>query len=247
MSESDQEEAKRALHKLLKEFESNRGMAQMVTGKPVALMPTEEQDRLFRGFCTPQNLQVLRDSQSKLAAAKSLKLEPEEERKIDVALDTLEQLTEALADQIGGRASQSQFREKVQELLQQPLPSSEEELVGSLATQLESLFFLASQPLHEKDNWDKMIDCVQMHDALSRTRTICNVLQSDGFSASPVPRRGEATEETCKLCEESIEELENFFAGERGDVPECFSRIQEGLTQIWGDNFAAVNDRSGEA
>jgi len=235
----DKEEAeKRELHKLLLEYNANSGMAGMVCSRPVELMPESDQDRIIGGFCTPGNLEVLSISRKKLELAKNLDLTESEISKIDRAIPTLDGLIEAFTDYSDSHLSKDELREKVRKILYKPIPESQEGLIDALSRLIETLEFLATQPLDTKDSWDRMVDCVQMHDALSRAKEVCTALQPlTTNEGEQVAKRSGALDETLTVANASLEFLESFFKGDTKDedLQNHFAALSDGLKNIWID------------
>ena len=136
MNFSEPDPEKNELHKLLKEYDANRGMAQMVCGRPIELMPKEEEDRIINGFCTPNNIQILRISREKLSRAHALNLDDSEKQKVDEAVNTLGGLLEAFEGYIGQSLDRTSLRNKVRGLLERPIPSDQSELLEALSGSL---------------------------------------------------------------------------------------------------------------
>lgn len=230
----DTEEEKRQLQKLLREFESNVGMAGFVCGRPVELMPEAERTRLWDGFWIEGNLRVLKESSKKLAVTKNLDLTDSEAAKIERAIPTISELIEGFSAYLEGSLGKEELQKKVRQLLTIPIPDSEEGLIHSLSHLIETVHFLAEQDLEHKDSWDRMIDCAQMHDALKRTVDVCRALQS---TTGNNLGRGGTIEETCKLAEESCTFLETFFAGQSSSEPlqNHFKTLSAGMQSLWAE------------
>ena len=228
---------KNELHKLLKEYESNRGMAAMVCGYPVSLMPQKEQDRLFSGFLTPGNLAIFTQSRLKILATKELALDEDEASKVDSAVETLEKLFSLFSSYINSGIDRDSLREQVQATLERPIAETEDGLVDALSSNVETLLFLSSQELDGKDNWDRMVDCVQLHDALSRTIKICTALQQYFKEESKSGAQSQSVQSTLELCQNHRETLETFFKGDSSgeNLPAQFKELFSAVRELWGD------------
>ncbi len=207
MQEQDTEE-KRALQKLLREYDSNKGMAAFVCGRPVELMPAAEQERIIAGFCTHENISILAASKQKLIFARNLPLTPQEEEKLDEAIPLLEKAIEAFGAYMSGSLSLGDLRERVMNAVQKPLPRSAEEAADMFPRTVETLQFLSEEPLASKDSWDQMIDCSQMHDALTRASKLLSVIegQESPFSSETVSRLQEIVSEHLAFYEDYFRE-----------------------------------------
>jgi hypothetical protein len=228
----DLEEAKRQLEKLLREYNANRGMAAFVCGRPVELMPQSEQDRIINGFCTLENLEIISLSRRKLQKAKELQLGEAENAKIEAAIPILDGLVAVFTSYMNDQLGIAELRQEVSKLLHKPVPSVEEELVDALAHLMETLDFLAAQPLASKDNWESLIDCAQMHDALCRMKDVGTALQ--GLVAKEVGgiiKRSAAIDSTVDLAERHIEVLELFFRQEI-KIPELADHVTKLITKL---------------
>lgn len=228
---------KNHLHKLLKEFEANRGMAGMVCGRPIELMPPEDQERIFTGFCTAENMKILAISREKLLLTEKLELTESEQLKVGKATRTLEALLDAFNSFISSTIDRETLRQKVQKILEVPIPTSEEDLTDSLSTLIETLLFLSTQTLHGKDDWDRMIDCVQLHDALQRTIKVCNALQRNKSEETEYEKQGESISDTLIFCKKHIETLEAYFRGEfpASYLQPFFGELFTDLNRVWGE------------
>lgn len=237
MSEDQQEEAKRQLHKLLREYNANVGMAGFVCGVPVECMPESEQNRLIKGFCSKDNLQILATSMKKLERARNLELDESEAEKVTVAIATLEGLIEVFTAFIDGSIDVTHLRNKVRMLVQRPIPTSKDDLIDSLSHMIETLEFLATQNIATKDEWDTLMDCAQMHDALARTTKIGEALLiCTGLAGQALESTG-AIGETVLLADRQREFLESFFKGEVNSalLADQFKQLSDALHAIWSD------------
>lgn len=212
MTDQELEEKKRQLQKLIREYDANKGMAGFVCSRPVELMPQAEQDRLINGFCTPQNIQILAASKQKLIVAKDLPYAEDADReKIENALPILDSLVESFSSYMNSRIDRGTLRDNVRSLLEHPIPDTVDGLTHSLTHLIETISFLSDEPLDTKDSWDRMVDCVQMHDALSRARKVCASLQSKNKGD------GSLVVETIRVTDENVDRLEGFFKGTVSD------------------------------
>ncbi len=229
MNDEQHQEEKRAFQKLLREYQGNIGMASLVCGKPVELMPEAEQNRLIQGFFTPTNLAVLRGSHQKLSNSKREQLDQEELAKLDLALIHLEQLIKNFTAFVQKRIDIAALRKNVQALVEKGLPENREQLAEALSRNIEKIHFLSEQQLASKDSWDCMIDCVQMHDALSRTFQICKRLQEQELAT------GSSISATAALVEQSLASMEYYFRHEQSadKAQHCFNELGEGLRNLW--------------
>jgi hypothetical protein len=236
MTKKKEEAGNQELQKLLGEYDANSGMAGLVCSRPVELMPGHEQDRIVNGFCTPENLKILSDSREKLTLLKDVDLSESEKKKLGTAISKLGGIIEAFTTYKASQASREELRGKVRKLLHRPIAESRDGLIGSLSHLIETLDFLATQPLDAKDSWDRMVDCVQMHDALSRAIMVCGALQAlMTAETEPAPKRSEAIAKTLTFVSDSREALESFFKGDlrREELQVYFTALADGLKKIW--------------
>lgn len=235
MSVDENEEEKRQLQKLFREYDSNIGMAGLVCGRPVELMPEAEQDRLISGFCTPGNLKILSVSKDKLTRAKSLHLTESERGKIDAAIPTLSELLDAFSSYSNSSLDKNELRKRVRQALDKPIPEEQDALEHALSHQIETLDFLTSQRFDQKDAWDRMVDYVQLHDALVRTQKVSKALMA--CVGSVTAGSSAAIESTVDVAQSSIEFLESFFKkGEENDALQAhIDTLSSTLHDLWGE------------
>lgn len=158
------------VEQLLKENEANIGMATFITSRPVELLPNERQKKLVDGLCTAGNLQVFSAAAAKF---QSLTIEEKDKGKVEQMSSDLTVLIEGIRKYQGGGVEATGFAADMRTALKKPIPESEDGLRQALAHQLEALEFLSSQDLSSKDEWDRLVDCVQLHNAIERIHEIC--------------------------------------------------------------------------
>jgi hypothetical protein len=201
-------------------------------------MPEEEQDRLISGFATQNNLRILSLSRNKLALAKTLNLDKAEEDKLNRAIPILDELVSAFTSYGQSSIGKQELRERVRKVLSKPIPETQGELIEALSHNIQTLHFLAEQQLHTKDNWDQMVDCVQMYDALERTEKIAHTILSFSLE-NPIQgtNSGGAIEETIQIVRENIKHLESFFTSQENatQLQSYFSALSRKLITLWGD------------
>jgi hypothetical protein len=235
MTKHKEETGNQELQRLLGEYDANSGMAGLVCSRPVELMPAAEQDRIVNGFCTAENLKILAVSREKLALLKGADLSESEQKKLAAAVSNLEGIIEAFSAYKDSKLGRGELRERVRRLLGRPIAQSKEGLTDSLRHLVDTVDFLAGQPLAAKDSWDRMVDCVQMHDALSRTIRVCAALQAlTDEGAERAAGRGGALPKTLTLATESLNALESFFRGElrNDELQGCFTALAQGLKSL---------------
>ena len=237
MTQDAQEEEKRQLHKLLREFNANAGMAGFVCGRPVEVMPEDEQARYIGGFCTAQNIAVLKGSIDNLEKARTLDLDDDEVEKLDKAIPTLEGLVQLFSSFMNKEIQLPDLRMEVRKLLEKPIPEAQDGLTDSLSHMIETLDFLSGQDLSTKDNWDTLMDSAQMHDALSRTKRVCDAL----IECTGTTAQSGAVQETAELASRNIDFLESVFKGETNSelVQDQFKSLATSLQEIWGQKEEA--------
>lgn len=228
MTDEKLEEEMRQLHKLLREYNANSGMAGFVCSVPVSLMPDEEQSRLIDGFGTPDNLRVLEMSRKQLLQARDLPLSDTESEKVESAIPVLQGLYDAFTSYARSAIDRDELRERVRELLRRPIPQDKDGLIDVLSHQVETVLFLAGQPVTGKDSWDRMVDCVQLYEALVRMSAVCERLEALLPQLQAVTR-------TRVIADSRIGEFESFFSGDRAGetVPELFSQIERDIQVLW--------------
>jgi hypothetical protein len=235
MTKDKEEAGNQELQRLLAEYDANSGMAGLVCSHPVELMPAGEQDRIFNGFCTAENIKILSVSREKLALLKNADLSESEEKKLAAAISKLEGIIEAFTAYRDSKLGRDELRERVRKLRFCSIAESKEGLTDSLCHLIDTLDFLAGQRLEAKDSWDRLVDCVQMHDALSRTKRVCVALQAlIANGADWAADRGGALGKTLTLATESLNTLESFFRGElkSDELQGCFTALSEGLKNL---------------
>lgn len=229
MSTEIEEEQKRELHKLLREFNGNSGMAGFVCGRPVEMMPEAEQERMFSGFCTPENVNILKISREKLALALTLRLDETENDKLQRAIPVLDALVSSISAYCDKEITRAELKARVRTTLKRPVPETREGLLDVVSELVDTINFLSGQELVSKDDWEQMIDCAQMFDAFERFQRVCEVLEKDGAFHS------EAIARTKEVTVSHQPRLEVFFKGERNidDVQRLFKEIENELGEIW--------------
>jgi len=233
----NQEEEKRQLHKLLLEFNANSGTAGFVCSRPVELMPKSEQERIIGGFCNASNINILSESKRKLELAKNLNLDPSEASKVNRAIPILNDLIEVFNDFLSTKLNLTELRQKVRKILYKPIPEDLAGLKRVLTQLVETVEFLATQPLETKDNWDRMIDCVQMYDVLGRTKEVCKALQSKVDQEKQGAKSNQSVLDTLALADMSLEFLESYFKEpEKSELlQEHFTKLATDFKNIWAD------------
>ena len=231
----EQDPIKREFEKLLREYAANSGMAGFVCGRPVELMPESEQSRIINGFCTKENLKILSQSRKKLEGAADLDITEAQANRAKKAVVVLDDLVEVFTSYTNSEFDLAGLREKVRAILHKPIPDSKDELIEEVSKLIEMVTFLGDQDLKGKDSWDRMLDCVQMHDVLSRTKDVCTALQAFISKESEVASQSEALEKSIEISTSSIEFLEAFFRGET--APELlqnhFQQLSKDLSDLW--------------
>ncbi len=235
MNKDQEDTDKFELQKLLREYDSNSGMASFVCSRAVELMSREDQEKFINGFCIPENLKILSISKHKLLLAKALNLTPSEEKKIDLAIPTLDRLLQAFTDYQQSRIDIGELRQKVRQIVEKPIPDTNEGLTKAFPHLIDALNFLATQPLSTKDSWDRLMDCVQMHDTLCRMKKICCALEtlaknSPNQITKPLP----PIEVIKQITDESVDFLESFFKGAKAktELQDHFTSLAAKLKDI---------------
>lgn len=233
-SNEQEEERKRQLQKLIREYESNSGMAGFVCGKPVELMPASEQDRIFNGFVTNENIKIFEVAEQKLLLAKGMDLTDSEEKKIEKAIPTSRQLICAFKAYQSNSFNRDKLREEVRKILFKPIPETIDGLNSSISHLVDALNFLTEQFSEKKDSWDLMVDCSQMYDVLSRTKLVCESLLS--FEEKDLKYEIKTLNSTLNLAKDNLEVLEVFFKeGKAEDIlKKQFKNLANELTVLWG-------------
>lgn len=222
----------RKFEELLREYSSNAGMAGFVCGRPVELMPESEQKRIINGFCTKENLKILKSSIPRLQQGAQLDVTEAQKNRANEAVVTLEKLIEVIGAYAASSIKLAEMRERVRKILYKPIPETQEELIDSVSKLVEMVTFLSDQDLSTKDSWDRMLDCVQMHDVLSRALDVLTALQD------VLKDKGSAIEESVTIANESISFLESFFKGETAPdvVPEHFKQLSQKFSALWSED-----------
>ena len=229
----EQDPAKREFEKLLREYAANSGMAGFVCGRPVELMPESEQSRIINGFCTQENLKILAESRKKLEGAAELDITEAQANRAKKAVVVLDDLVEVFTSYTNSEFDITELREKVRGILHKPIPESKDELIEAVSKVIEMVTFLGEQDLKTKDSWDRMLDCVQMHDVLSRTKDVCTALQA--LMDEELASQSESLERSIEISTTSIDFLESFFRGETDPalLQSHFQTLSKDLSDLW--------------
>lgn len=232
--EEQEEERKRQLQKLIREYESNSGMAGFVCGKPVELMPKKEQDRIFNGFLTNENIKIFEIAEQKLLFAKNMELTKSEAIKIEKAIPTSRKLISAFKAYQNNSNNRDKLREEVRKILFKPIPKTKDGLTSSISHLVDALNFLCEQFAQKKDNWDLMVDCSQMYDVLNRTKLVCQSLLE--LKDENLKFETHTIDTTLKIAKDNLEFLEEFFKkGKTEDeLKEKFDYFSKELARLWG-------------
>ncbi|MCB0333372.1 MAG: hypothetical protein KDD55_07720, partial [Bdellovibrionales bacterium] len=122
------------------------------------------------------------------------------------------------------------LRKQVSNAVQKPLPLSGEEAAEVLPRTVETLQFLCEEPVSSKDSWDCMIDCAQMHDALTRASHLLSVLKSE---EGPIPPDTVTSLQT--VTNEHLAFYEDYFREKKGVeiVASQFASLSSSLAKFF--------------
>lgn len=228
--------AKRELDTLLRNFRDNIGTAEFICGEPLKFLPASERERIENGFCTPENEKVFTDSRKSLEAASRYAFPETELKRIADAKETLDRFIPLLSSFIAKQIKLDEFKEKVRAALRKPLPKGETDCLQEMSRLMGIVKFLAEEKIEEKDRWDQMIDCSQMHDVLTRIKELCKTMH--GMKGDSQENHQSALDRTLELSNDRISQLESFFRGEMNPktVQQNFKTLAAECGKLWPEN-----------